>query len=302
MAKWTYDNVRAVCGIRDPQLRASVRQTLAGHGLRRCEHVSDLDGLHGHLAGGDVDLVVTTPELNGADVGAMLQDVRHGQVGENPFVIVMTLMESPSPDLARRIVDTGTDDLLLMSLLTSQLADRIGNFVVGRKPFIVTHDYVGPDRRGGERQDSATVIEVPNPVRWQVVANADQASLKEQVRVASERINVQKIKCYGQQIAYLTDRITSSYAAAGSQASILPDAVKLGDIAADLARRMTSTNFAHAAELVLSLCALGERLCQRNRNPKPAEIHILPSLARSIGRVLDEDPEAMSWTKMALVL
>ena len=39
-----------------------------------------------------------------------------------------------------------SDDLLLMPVAPAQVMTRIDNLMQGRKPFIVTHDYIGPDR------------------------------------------------------------------------------------------------------------------------------------------------------------
>lgn len=304
MAKWRYDNVRALCAGTDPRLRASLRHAFGNQGMRGFKEVDNIGDLHSHLVGGEVDLLVTTLDMGGSDVGALMQQLRHARVGENPFVIVVTLLETPDPVQAKRAVDAGTDDLLLMPFQPAQLLERLDGFVFGRKPFVVTHDYIGPDRRGADRTAAASAprLEVPNPVRWQVVANASGPTLKEQVRDATDRLNVHKMKSYGGQICFLAERIAATFGETASQGVIMPDIGALAEVGDDLARRMANTNFAEATELVVSLSALCERIGREGRAPKAHEVGILPSLSRTIRRVLDEDPEAVSWSETALQL
>jgi DNA-binding response OmpR family regulator len=300
LANWRYDQVRAVLAVADGGLRAAIRDALAQRGLRQFKTAETVDDLQSRLAGGEVDLLVTTLDLAGNDTGRLLQRMRHDEVGQNPFSVVVTLLDHPDPRLARRAVD----DLLLVPFPPKQLVERLNTFVIGRRPFVITHDYVGPERpfQEGENRLALPRLEVPNPVRWQVVANTGGASLTEQIREASHRINLHKVKSYGAQICFLAERIAGLFAETGSQADILPDVENLAAMGDDLLRRMAATTFAEARELNRALQALCERIRRNGRAPRAEEVGILPVLARTIRRVLDEDPEAVSWADTALQL
>jgi DNA-binding response OmpR family regulator len=278
--------------ISDRALRASVRNSLYNRGLKTLQEANALDDAHNGLRSGQIDLLIATAEIEGGDIGAMLQEMRHNRIGENPFVIVMTLLDNPNTDLVQRVVETGTDDVMLMPMLPAQLVARLDNFVSGRKPFVITHDYIGPDRRILERQGvkAAPRLEVPNPVRWQVVANADRTPLHLQIRDSSMILNMHKMKRYCIQITWLVERIVRAYFA-DAQAEMLADAVSLGVVAEDLAQRMRGTVYSQASELVLSLCALCDRLAREDRLARRVEVEILPTLARAVARVFDEDGE-----------
>ena len=141
-----------------------------------------------------------------------------------------------------------------------------------------------------------TTIDVPNPVRWQVVSNADSTPLKDLIRNANSRLNVQKMKCYAAQITYLVDHIVAAYIEPNGQSEMLLHAASLAAVAEDLARRMRDTGFAHAGELATSLAALCERLARADRHARQAEIDILPTLARAIQKIFDEDPNfCLGW-------
>jgi DNA-binding response OmpR family regulator len=297
LAKWRFDNVRTSFAVPESRLRDPLFNTLRSHGLRNQFEAHTADGLRSCFRNGEVDLVITMPEVLAGDLGPTLQNMRHSQLGENPFVIVMTLLENPDPSLVRTLIDAGTDDVLVLPLAPAQVLERLDSFILGRKPFAVTHDYVGPDRRTADRPEGqlVTSLDVPNPIRSQVVPNADKTPLADQIRKANERINVHKMKCYAAQVTYLVDHIVAAYAHPDGQADLLTHAAGLGVVAEDLSVRMNRSGFAHAGELAMSLCALCERLAQADRQARSSEVEILPTLSRAIQRIFDEDPALLSW-------
>lgn len=297
MARWRFDNVRTSFAVPESRLRDPLFQSMRSHGLRNQFDAHSAEGLYSCFKSGEVDLIITMPEMMGDALGPTLQQMRHCRLGENPFVIVVTLVENPAPNLVRHLIDAGTDDVLLLPLAPIQLLERLDGFVLGRKPFIVTHDYIGPDRRTGDRSDAhpVSVMTVPNPMRSQVIPNADKTPLPDQIRHANARINVHKMKCYAAQVTYLVERIVGAYSVPDSHAEMLGYAADLGTVAEDLSVRMRQSGFAHAGELAMSLCALCGRLARADRQARDAEVGILPTLARAIQRIFDEDPALLSW-------
>jgi DNA-binding response OmpR family regulator len=284
-------------------VRADVRQSFVRQGLRVCRDANGMGEICNELRGGELDLLITVPEFGGNDVGVVIQQMRHQRMGENPFVVVMTLVDQPNPAVIRRVVDAGVDDVLVMPMSPAQMVSRLNNFVLGRKPFIVTHDYIGPERRTNERDGTniAASMTVPNPIRWQVVANAGASSLRAQIQEAGQRINVHKMKSYCGHISQLAGRIVTAYHA-NERDEMIEDVLSLGSVADDLMLRMDGTSFATRCELVQSLQALSGRLARLDRTPRVDEVEILPTLSRAIQRVFEEDGTAVAWTQLASVL
>ncbi len=272
-------------------------QSLRGHGLRNQFSAHTAQGLRSGFESGGIDLVITVPEVMEGSLGTTLQEMRHSRLGENPFVVVVTLVDTADADLVRDLIDAGADDVLRLPLSPAQVLERLDGFVVGRKPFVVTHDYVGPDRRGGDRPGTqpAATLAVPNPVRWQVVPNSDRVPLPEQILNANARINVHKMKCYAVQVAYLVEEIVLAHGRVGGHAALLEQSAELALVAADLSLRKSRSGFAHAGELAQSLHALCLRLARSDRQARDIEVEILPTLARAIQRIFDEDPAVLSW-------
>jgi DNA-binding response OmpR family regulator len=290
-----------VVAVPDKDLRSAVRQSMTDHGVKIVRFADTVEQICEELRGGQVDLLITVPEMAGADVGAVVQHMRNSRIGENPFIIVMTLIQDPNPDVVRRVVDAGVDDVLLMPVSSLQVAGRLNNFVTGRKPFVITHDYIGPERREAEREGAGKAIKmtVPNPIRAQVIINSKDL-LADQIREAKERINFQKMRSYGGYIAYMVEHLLAAYEA-GDQAKLRQVAARLVLVSDDLAARVKGTPFAVASEVVLSLHALAERFARPDRTPKRDEVDILPTLSRAIQRAFEYDPTLVSWKEWAAV-
>ena len=67
--------------------------------------------------------------------------------GYNPFIVIIVTAWEKSTGLINRVVNSGADDLLLRPFSTALLGQRIEAHIERRKGFVITTDYVGPDRR-----------------------------------------------------------------------------------------------------------------------------------------------------------
>ncbi|MBF0307677.1 MAG: hypothetical protein HQL41_18795, partial [Alphaproteobacteria bacterium] len=165
----------------------------------------------------------------------------------------------------------------------------------GRKPFVVTHDYIGPDRRKETRPgvDSAPTVEVPNPLRAKALSTQDAASIQRMIDAAASRINECKMERYAIQVKYLVDRIMPWYETPGDTKDLLAYLDRLRFVGEDLSRRMRGTPYAHVSELTLSLVELVNRMLLDPANPDPKDLELLPKLCQAIGRAFDRGQQTV---------
>ena len=87
-------------------------------------------------------------------------------MSRNPFVVIIVTAWEKSTGLINKVVSSGADDLLLRPFSTAQLGVRIESHVDRRKNFVITTDYVGPDRRKDtNRASNAELFEPPNSLK-----------------------------------------------------------------------------------------------------------------------------------------
>ena len=96
----------------------------------------------------------------------VIRDIRNGLLHQHPFPLVIALAHEQQEQQLRELIDSGPDAVVLTPVSITNLFSKIDRLAAGRKPFVVTRDYVGPDRRSAPREGvgAPRVIEAPNPI------------------------------------------------------------------------------------------------------------------------------------------
>lgn len=103
--------------------------------------------------------------------------IRHNELGTNPFICINGVAWSPKQALVNKVMGSGADVLVAAPISPSLILDRIEALVRSRKPFVVTSDYIGPDRRFlDDRGNEIELMEVPNSLRAKALGQFDAAS------------------------------------------------------------------------------------------------------------------------------
>src|SRR5258708_4303038 len=163
MTRLSYDSAEAL--IYDPVSgnRTTTRAALYALGFRHTESVATIDAFKEAIRKRPPDIALC--EAQGADeeLCAAIQQLRLGGGCDNPFIVIIVTAWEKSTGLINRVVNSVADDLLLRPFSTALLGNRIEAHIERRKGFIITTDYVGPDRRQGHaRPSGADEFNPPN--------------------------------------------------------------------------------------------------------------------------------------------
>lgn len=125
-------------------------------------------------------LVVAECASPGVDVLPTIRKIRQGLVMSNPFVTIILTSWIRDGAHVRRAISSGADDVIVRPFSTAFAEERIRTLIKGRKPFVVTSDYIGPDRReDSKRPSDAPVVRVPNTLQATVEGDAEALSRAE---------------------------------------------------------------------------------------------------------------------------
>lgn len=243
-----------------------------------------------------VDLLITSSELEGNDTGFLVAEMRNQRLGRNPFPVVITLLANAEPDYVKKVIDSGADDLVLTPVQPDQLILRIEKLTRTRKPFVVTHDYTGPDRRTKARAfetHSAPMLEVPNPLKFRAEAvGMDSTRLNRTIAETAITLNRMKIERYAVQIDWLVTHIHASIrdGVTTDPAALSPYTGRLSAVADDMIRRMRGTAAESHSTPVAELLNTAKRLEIDPVMVPYAEMERLTSLSRTISRTLGSPP------------
>gem|GEM_PF-3490394 len=160
--------VALIC-VAQSERRLLVAKALAAVGIRAVVEATTFTAAREACAKGGYQLLILEQDMAGTDSTPLLRDLRQGSFGPDPFVIAVMLLATRDERRVRAAINSGPDDLVLVPFSSAQLSGRLTALAERRKSFIVTHDYIGPDRRTAPRPGRAAApapqILVPNPLR-----------------------------------------------------------------------------------------------------------------------------------------
>src|ERR1700743_2578456 len=133
------------------------------------------------------------------DLCAVIQQLRQGSAGFNPFIVIIVTAWEKSTALINKVVSSGADDLLLRPFSTAVLGQRVETHIERRKGFVITTDYVGPDRRtGSARPSHPESFDPPNSLKMKakekLSAEVIARKLDAELKSAREKLHQEKLK------------------------------------------------------------------------------------------------------------
>jgi DNA-binding response OmpR family regulator len=290
MGRLSFDSVDAL--IYDPVSanRTATRAALYTLGFRRTESVATLEAFVEAIQKRPPDLALC--EAQGADeeLCQTIQQLRQGSGGYNPFIVVIVTAWEKNTALINRVVSSGADDLLLRPFSTALLGSRIEAHIERRKGFVITTEYVGPDRRKDvERASNVELFEPPNSLKMKakdrLSAEAIAKRLDSELKTARDRLTTEKLRRDSFQLCILWRLIQDERGAAPPA-----ELDKLHELTRSVARRCRDSEAESAVEWCDSILAAAEGLkLGVDRN---ASMHLLGHAALSLHQTFHPEKSA----------
>lgn len=299
-----FNTVNAHVYISDVGMREVVRGLLSSIGFKDIKMGKSLADVRETLQSDMPDLMVIGSEFPEDDVNGIVHNTRHNKIGSNPFMTILTILTNPTEEIAGKAVDSGVDDLLVFPLSRETLETKLDNQVEHRKPFIVTSQYIGPDRRHSGRTSGGSLrikpFHVPNSFRSRVDGTYCESKLKETIFETLQNVNIQRLDRHGVQISFLITRIVAGYkrAVGGDLDSNITGYVEnLIEAGHDIDDRIEGTEFEHVNYLCESLLAILGRIRKDKEKANPKDLELLPELGRAfkIGLSSTSEDVRIAW-------
>ncbi len=293
MSAEAYKGVRLVLGDPDPAFGKIVSSAIFPLGLRDVAICLDGDKVR-QAAASTVDVIVCDTNLPGLDFRAFVQDIRHGRVGANPFVVLIATVSDIEVAKASGIAGSGIDELVIKPINPLLLVRRIGAIARERKPFVMTPGYVGPSRRAERRNDGSddNLVAVPNTLRAKMIEKkndqaigglvaAGRASLDEGVATSG----IKTVARLTRHLAVLQEEDTS----VEESLRVLNTLTKLAsEVAAQ--HRGNGNGAKHVAPIAERIARLAGRAEASAKRPPRVEIDLLTKLSDAVTVAFATDP------------
>jgi len=282
--KYDFQDIDILIADQNQLVRSGLKGILNQSGFRKIHNAGDLDQMIEHILVKCPDLLLCDISLPGGDVCEAVRELRHNQYGNNPFCAIILFIEDPNESVVHAASQAGLDDLQIKPVVAQKVLDRIHYLVGKRKPFVVTTDYIGPDRRSSKRpgtQDIPT-MDVPNSIALKAKGKFDARKFQKDVESSFWNINAQKIERHAFQISYLVNHIVPAYQAGQFNKESLGMAQRLVVVSEDIAKRLEESDFDHLSHLVATLQKVAKSLWESGTLPKRKDLELLPELSAAI--------------------
>lgn len=296
MASLNFEEVGLLIADSGAGIRAEIKGVLHYEGFREITETGRISEVKEALETNGIDLLIIDKDLPNGDVCEMINQVRHHELGINPFVVIITMAQDPSREDIMEIIDSGADDLLLKPITAGKLKDRVMHLVGDRKNFVVTSDYIGPTRRSSHRPGTEKIpeLEVPNPLRAKSQDGKDIDTLQKEIDRFSEILNEQKMGRNAIQIAYLVDRLIPIYQSGKVDKAVTKPLERLHYVTEDISRRLRGTAYDHVGELCKSMVSVVSSIRKKPLEPDGKDLKLLPELAQAIKTAFTSKDEGAS--------
>lgn len=286
MSRLNYETADTLVYDPVPAHRTSTRAVLYTLGFRNIETCPTVEDFSEIIRRRPPDLAVCEAQGAENELCDIIQFLRQGAGGHpNPFLVIIVTAWERTNTLVQRVLNSGADDLLLRPFSTAILGQRIDTHVERRKHFVITHDYVGPDRRSDPSRISNTeLFQPPNSLKMKakdcLSLHDVQVQLHKDLAAARETLNMEKLRRDAFQICILW-RLLQETDEAGAEAHL----EKLRNLTKEVGKRCRDTEFETATQWCDSVKAAVEGLhfgVDRN-----ASMHLLGHAALNLNQVLD---------------
>lgn len=271
-------------------IRKEFLEELQALGCTDVIQTGNLADVYKAFEAGGVDVLIGDTTMPEGDLSAAIRDIRHGKLGDNPFIIAMALISKGDTGKLEGVINSGVDDIQMKPITTGDLRKRILGLANGRKKFVVTTDYVGPDRRPKGAVVPGTIevplIKVPNPLQMRFSGRMGDTASARAIANAVVVVNEQKVERHAYSVNWLMEKISKM------QSGELPaDAVdmtaqldRLHKIAGDISARLHGTTYEHAKEMCMTLEQMSDVLKKSPELAGKDEVYLLQRLTQVIRR------------------
>lgn len=276
------EKVIAVVGEPDPTARRDLCQMLGQAGITQISAHGDLADIVNLIVDTQPDLIVLSNDLNPA-VFDFIRDIRHNKVGKNPFVLITTLVAPGDDHAVKQAVQAGTDDIVIKPVKEEQLLQRLKRVMINRPAFVVTSDYVGPDRRAKVRPSTIGQINVLNTMLEKASGReVDAGHIQQAVDSAINDVLRLRMDSHGLRLGVVCTLLAEAYRSAAISPVVQEKLGGLADVLCDAAKTAVRLKDIQLAVLCGSLSRDVERITERYVTPVPRDIDVIEKISRAV--------------------
>jgi len=288
------EHVKILLAVDGRGRRFPIKTILENIGFRLIETVYNMDDMRKELSRGRTDMLVIDTSFGDDRVPEFVRQMRYNELECNPFISVLAIVHEPRMPLIHGLINAGVDEIVLAPLSARGVENRVEEMIYRRKPFVVTSDYIGPDRRKVERKDQGMevpLIDVPNIVEGRINGKVNSLQLEVTTRELLEDINLQRIERLIGQMGWRLDRLEEEEvwtSALVLNADALAHVARIIETAEEAIWRSRNTEYANCLDACEKLVFLSRSIRKAQDELCPQTRDLISQVIRTLVGRLDE--------------
>ncbi len=292
MAGERFEEVTVVVADPDPRARTVAKKTLIKAGFRKILTGHSLSFVKQSFDIEMPELLIAETDLPDGDFAQFVNDLRHHKIGNNPFLVVSALTSNPTPELVKKVIQAGADDLLSKPFDVETLMRRVGRLIYERKPFVVTGDYVGPTRQAkSQKEANAERFNAPNTLKARALNEGTIDEVQAMVDSAIQTVNTKALESHAEDINELVTIVTPRLATGEMDATAKLCLDRLQYASEDANRRLGGTQYDHVSELCQTLLGIVNSIRNSGGTPAAKDVKLLTPLNKAIQLGFDKNAD-----------
>ena len=283
MSKDQFEGARVIVVDPNREVRHAICEGLRARGMTHVDGTGALTELEDMVGSNLIDLIVGDATFAEEGFTKIAKKIRLGDHGPNPYLVAMAAIGSPTEENFKDIVSSGIDNVLVKPLSVKTLVDRITTVVHKRKSFVVSSEYIGPDRRLRPRQQVCLpLVDVPNTLKERFDGTFDEERILEEIARTNEQVNIQRTTQNAVLINEIVRQIVPHFEAGEADDGILLHLNHLRRAAKDSAKRAAESGDKNVAGLCNALVPVTQKMLNDHLTPDPKDLKLLQDLGTSI--------------------
>jgi DNA-binding response OmpR family regulator len=265
------------------QVRESMRAMLRGEGFRRARTFARIDDLLNAMKDAPPDLLIAADELD-SSLFDVVRDIRHFRLGRNPFIMITLMVRPESDESVKKAILAGVDDVMIKPVSPGKMLERVHHMTMNRLPFIVTTDYVGPERRraGADRPSKIRQLNVVNTFKAKVQGKRlTQAELSREVEGCMNEVMAARLDSHGLKLGWICNLILKAYDEKRIDKEVEERLIILVSVLEDASRTARAIGEPELAGICTQMARTVEEMAETYENPSDAALGTIRKLTKA---------------------
>jgi DNA-binding response OmpR family regulator len=265
------------------QVREGMRGIMRDYGMRRTRTFGRIADLVTAIKETPPDLLIAADDLDPA-VFDTVRDIRHSRIGINPFIMISLMVRPETENAVKRAILAGADDVMVKPVAPNKMLDRVAHFTLHRQPFIVTNDYLGPERRG---QDSGR----PSQIKQLTVVNTLKAAVEGKRMTSSEimraveknmaEVMSARLDSHGLKLGWVCGHILKAYQEKKIDKELEERLLILVGVLEDAGRTAHALGQPDLSQICIQMARNVEEMAEQYENPTSLQIATIEKLTKA---------------------